>query len=132
MVATLAELDRLVRERGFDTGRQYVYGDSMGAEGVFQLLAKSPDRFAAAVAVSGYTTATDAAAMAKTPLWIIHGSADSVNAVQSVRTIYASILAAGGMHVKYTEYDGLDHVATIVRAVSEPGLVAWILAQRRP
>jgi len=38
--------------RWHDSKRQYLYGESMGAEGILELLAQFPDRFAGAVAVA--------------------------------------------------------------------------------
>jgi predicted esterase len=131
MVDALAELDRVIDEQSFDTQRQYLYGESMGAEGVFMLLVEFPTRFAGAVAVAGYTLDTGASEMAQTPLWILHGSDDTVNPTASSQTIYASILEAGGTQVTYTEYPGLEHSPAIVRAREEPGLLEWLLAQRR-
>ena len=131
MIDALAELDRLIGQYGFDSKRQYLYGESMGGEGVYKLLVEFPTRFASAVAAAGYTLDTGASQMAQTPLWIFHGSDDSINPVENDRTIYQSILDAGGTQVKYTEYPGLDHVPSIEQARSEPGLFDWLLAQRR-
>jgi predicted peptidase len=131
MVDALAELDRVTAQYGLDTKREYVYGESMGAEGVFKLLTEFPTRFAGAVAVAGYTLNTGASKMAQTPLWMLHGSADSINSVTSSQTIYQSILAASGANVKYTEYPDLDHVPAINKAHTEPGLMEWLLTQRR-
>jgi predicted peptidase len=69
--------------------------------------------------------------MAQTPLWILHGSADTINPVDSSRTIYNSILAAGGTNVRYTEYPGLDHSTIWAQVEAEPGLCDWLLVQRR-
>lgn len=131
MIDALAELDRLIQQYGFDSKRQYLYGESMGGEGVYRLLVDFPARFAGAVAVAGYTLDTGASQMAQTPLWIFHGSEDTINPVDNDRAIYQSILAAGGTKVKYTEYPGLDHVPAIEQARGEPGLLEWLLAQRR-
>jgi predicted peptidase len=131
MINALAELDRLIGQYGFDTKRQYVYGESMGGEGVYELLVEFPTRFAGAVAAAGYTLDTGASQMAQTPLWIFHGSDDSISPVENDRTIYQSILDAGGTHVTYTEYSGLDHVPAIEQARMEPGLFQWLLAQHR-
>jgi predicted peptidase len=103
----------------------------MGAEGVFKLLMDFPTRFAAAVAAGGYTLDKGASAMAQTPFWILHGSADSINLVASVRTIHQSILDAGGTKIRYTEYPGLDHMPAIEKGRSEPGLFEWLFAQSR-
>jgi len=135
MKNALAELNRLIEEYGFDPSRQYLYGESMGGEGVYRLLADFPTRFAGAVAAAGYTVNQGANQMAQTPLWIFHGSEDSLSPVANAQTIYQAILqailAAGGTQVKYTEYPGLEHVPAIEKARTEPGVLAWLLAQIR-
>jgi len=85
----------------------------MGGEGVYRLLFDWPTRFAGAISVAGYTVDKGAEQMAQTPLWIVHGADDTTSPVESDRTIYQSILDAGGTQVKYTEYPGLDHVPAI-------------------
>jgi predicted esterase len=131
MVDALAVLDQVIARYGFDSKRQYLYGESMGGEGVFRLLADFPKRFAGAVSAAGYTLDKGASEMAETPLWIFHGSDDSISPVENDRAIYHSILAAGGTQVHYTEYPGLDHVPAIERARTEPGLFEWLLGRRR-
>lgn len=130
MVDALAGLDSVVARYGLDSQRQYLYGESMGAEGVLQLLAHFPTRFAGAVVVAGYTLDQGAEQMAQTPLWLIHGSADTTNLPGSIETIYQSILDVGGTLAKLTLYQGLEHSPAIVAARSEPGLLDWLLAQR--
>lgn len=131
MQNALAELNRLMTEYKFDTSRQYVYGESMGGEGVFRLVADFPTRFSGAVSAAGYTENKGAAQMAQTPLWIFHGDADTISPVANDQAIYQAILAAGGTVVKYTEYPGLDHVPGIERARTEPGLFTWLLSNVR-
>ncbi len=131
MVDAVAMLDQVIAEYGLDGARQYLYGESMGGEGVYRLLVDHPARFAAGTAVAGYTKDAGASQMAETPLWIFHGAADGTSPVENARAIYASIGEAGGTKVKYTEYPGLDHVPAIEKARHEPGLLGWLLAQRR-
>jgi predicted peptidase len=131
MINALAELERLIGQYGFDTKRQYLYGESMGGEGVYKLLVEFPTRFAGAVAAAGYTLDIGASEMAQTPLWIFHGSGDSISPVENDRAIYQSIHDAGGTQVKYTEYPDLEHVPGIEQARVEPGLFEWLLAQHR-
>ena len=131
MIDALAELDRLIGQYGFDTKRQYLYGESMGGEGVYKLLVEFPTRFAGAVAAAGYTLNTGASEMAQTPLWIFHGTEDSISPLENDQAIHQAILDAGGTQVKYTEYPGLEHVPGIEQARVEPGLFEWLLAQRR-
>ena len=130
MVDALAGLDSVMARYGLDSRRQYLYGESMGAEGVLGLLVQFPTRFAGAVVVAGYTLDKGAEQMAQTPLWLIHGSADTTNLPGTIETIYQSILNVGGTLVKLTLYQGLEHSPAIVQARSEPGLLDWLLAQR--
>ena len=131
MVDALHELDSLIDVYGFDTDRCYLYGESMGGEGVYRLLTDFPGRFAGGVTAAGYTINKGADKMARTPLWIFHGENDAISSVDNARTIYQSILDAGGIDVKYTEYPGLDHVPGLEAARSEPGLFEWLLAGSR-
>jgi predicted peptidase len=131
LIDAVANLDRVVADRGFDSKRQYIYGESMGGEGIYRLLVDYPTRFAGAIAVAGYTLDTGADKMAQTPLWIVHGSDDGTSPVENDRAIYQSILKAGGTQVKYTEYPGLDHVPAIEKARSDPAFLPWLLTQRR-
>jgi len=131
MINALHELDSLTGHYGFDTTRRYVYGESMGGEGVYRLLMDFPQRFAGAVSAAGYTPDKGAEAMAKTPLWIVIGSEDEMSPVEESRTIYNSILGAGGSMVKYTEYPDLSHVGGIEKAREDPEILKWLLAQKR-
>jgi len=131
MVTALHELDSLIKHFGFDAERQYLYGESMGGEGVYRLLTDFPDRFAGAISVVGYTVNKGADKMAKTPLWILHGAEDGLSPVANDRAIYQAILDAGGTEVTYTEYPDLDHVPAMEHARTEPGLLAWLLAQKK-
>jgi len=102
------------------------------------LMVKKPTLFAAAVAVAGYTLTVQADQMAQTPLWILHGGSDVYwdgdtpwYLTVSSRNIYAAILAAGGMRVRYTEYPGLDHVSVWGRVEEQADIVPFMLAQNK-
>lgn len=131
MVNALHELDSLANKHGFDTSRVYLYGESMGGEGVYRLLSDFPTRFAGGVVASGYTENKGAEKMAKTPLWIFHGSDDNIASVDNARNIYESIKGAGGTLVNYTEYEGSDHVSAINKVHYEDGVLEWLLSQKR-
>jgi predicted peptidase len=130
MRTVLGLLDRVVAENPVDKARVYVYGESMGAEGAELLVSREPGRFAGAVAVAGAGPARDAPAMARTPLWLFHGSADTVNPVDSSRSFHAAIGAAGGDKSRYTEYPGADHGTIWDLVRREPGVLEWLLRQR--
>lgn len=131
MQDALHELDSLLEVFGLDAARQYLYGESMGGEGVYRLLMDFPTRFAGAVTVAGYTVNRGAAQMAKTPLWIAIGSADELSPVADTRAIVAAIEEAGGTRMKYTEYPDLGHVPAIETARTDSAYLTWLLGQRR-
>jgi dienelactone hydrolase len=127
--ATLALIDHLVATRPIDPNRLYLVGFSMGASTTWQSLAQKPGRFAAAVAIAGVPNVADVAAVARTPLWIVHGNRDDSNPIRHDRAIYQPLVDAGG-RVRFWEIDRLDHTPP-------PWLVAgddfaqWLFAQRR-
>lgn len=131
MINALHELDSLIKVHGLDSSRIYLYGESMGGEGVYRLLMDFPNRFAGAIVASGYTENKGAAQMASTPLWIFHGSDDQTADVSNARTIYQSIQDAGGVLVQYTEYEGYDHVPAMNKVHNEDGVLKWLLAKER-
>ena len=131
MINALHELDSLIRVYGLDSSRIYLYGESMGGEGVYRLLMDFPARFAGAIVASGYTVNKGAKQMASTPLWIFHGSLDQTASVDNARTIYQSIQDSGGTLVKYTEYEGYDHVPAMNKVHSEDGVLEWLLSNKR-
>lgn len=131
MQDALHELDSLVKAHGLDTTRQYLYGESMGGEGVYRLLSDFPARFAGAVDVAGYTPNKKAAEMARTPLWIVIGTEDEMSPIADARAIHEAIVAAGGDKVKFTEYPELGHVPAIEKARTDSTYLGWLLAQVR-
>lgn len=131
MINALHELDSLIKEHGLDSSRIYLYGESMGGEGVYRLLMDFPNRFAGAIVASGYTVNKGAKQMASTPLWIFHGSVDQTADVNNARTIYQSIQDSGGTLAQYTEYEGYDHVPAMNKVHSEDGVLEWLLSKKR-
>jgi pimeloyl-ACP methyl ester carboxylesterase len=59
-----------------DVERIYVVGDSMGAYGAWDTVARHPGRFAAAIAASGSGPRNRLTEILETPFWAIHGIAD--------------------------------------------------------
>ena len=120
----------LCREFNIDTRRIYIAGNSMGGAGVWNLLANSPNYFAAAVICCGGVSPDDGTGSFATPLWDFHGDADEVVPVASSRNRIAARRRAGG-HPLYTEYAGADHNAANRLGFTEPGLPQWLFANRR-
>jgi predicted peptidase len=113
-----------------DPDRVYLMGLSMGGMGTFELLAREPQTFAAAVPICGGTNPALVALYAKqVPLWIFHGTDDGVVAVKNSRRIVQQ-LATLGIVPRYTEYPGVNHNSWD-HAFAEPKLLKWLFGERR-
>jgi predicted peptidase len=143
----LATLDRTLREFSTDSNRVYLVGLSAGGNGVWNLSYRSPERFAALVAVCGWVMPTGerpeailppdsgppypviARRIRSLPIWIWHGEADPVVRVEESRRM-AGALRAEGATLRYTELPGVGHEAW-GPAFDSPELPRWLLGQMR-
>ncbi|MGH3545270.1 MAG: alpha/beta hydrolase-fold protein, partial [Mycobacteriales bacterium] len=75
---TLELLDRHCAHYRIDPARIYLIGLSMGGYGVWDLLCRQPDRFAAAVPICGGADEDAVAAARSVPIWAFHGKLDLV------------------------------------------------------
>jgi predicted peptidase len=144
----LGTLEEAIAQFNGDPNRIYLTGLSMGGYGTFHFAAAHPGRFAALVPICGGITPPQvlrregnpadeaggpyrlaAAGIGATPVWIFHGEADPVVPVSESRRM-AKALEEAGAAVRYTEYEGVGHNSWD-RAYAEPGLLTWMLSQRR-
>src|SRR5262245_15388854 len=96
-------LESVSREFAIDRGRIYLTGQSLGGIGTWDLIAKRPDVFAAAVPLCGEGTPSLAAVMRDMPIWVFHGAKDEAVSVTGSREMVAELRAVGG-GVRYCEY----------------------------
>ncbi|MGH3823572.1 MAG: alpha/beta fold hydrolase [Pseudonocardiaceae bacterium] len=113
-----------------DLQRVYLIGLSMGGFGVWDLLSRWPDRFAAAVVICGGADENAVAAARDVPVWAFHGADDPEVRVERSRKAVAALRAAGGT-ARYTEYPRVRHDSW-VNAFAEPDLLPWLFSHRRP
>jgi predicted peptidase len=123
-------LDSLISKYSIDTNRLYVYGISMGGEGVFDLLHKMPDKFAAGISICGGGNAHWADKISLTPLWMFHGSADDVNPPDLTERVYNRLVEIGATKMRYTNYPGYGHAIWDI-AQSEPSFYEWMFAFKK-
>ncbi len=90
-----AILDSLAAEFSIDANRMYVTGLSMGGFGTWDIIASFPDRFAAAVPMSGGSGSNNAPALLRVPIWNFHGAIDDVVPVQWSRDIITGLQSLG-------------------------------------
>jgi predicted peptidase len=122
-------MDALPGEFHIDPRRLYVTGLSMGGFGTWDILARRPDRLAAAIPVCGGGVVDMAPAFAKTPLWVFHGAIDPLVKPDHSRRMVAAVRQAGGKP-GYTEYPGVGHDAWTM-TYRDPDVLDWLFAQKR-
>ncbi len=129
MAMTLKLVAELERKVAIDPSRRYVTGLSMGGYGTWDAVLRHPDMFAAALPICGGGDERLAARIAKLPVWVFHGAADTAVKPALSRRMVEALRKAGGKP-KYTEYRGVGHDAW-TPASKEPDLLAWLFAQKR-
>jgi predicted peptidase len=117
------------KEYSIDPKRIYLTGLSMGGYGTWDLLARHPELFAAAVPICGGADPATARKIAKIPIWVFHGAKDRAVKVERSREMVKALKEAGG-HPKYTEYPEEGH-ASWVPAYKDPAMMKWLFAQKK-
>lgn len=123
-------LDSVVKEFSVDPSRVYVTGQSMGGYGTWDIVLRNPDSFAAAIPVCGAGDPSQADEIADLPVWAFHGAEDPTVPPSGSREMIEAIREAGG-DPRYTEYPGVKHVGSWVRAWKEDEIVPWLFKQKR-
>ncbi len=144
--AVMEMLRLAAREGSIDPKRLAITGLSQGGHGTIVFASRHPGMFTAAAPVCAYTerrtdtngqrlgergaTPDDPAVVATAeklgtlPVWIFHGSIDSVVPVAESRSLSGAIKKQGG-DVRYTEVEGADHNSWDA-AYADPDLAAWL------
>ncbi len=140
----MAALDATLKEFSTDASHVYLTGLSLGGNGTWYLGQKYTNRFAALVAVAGFVAIrsdripamvpdTDnphsvvARSLAETPVWIVHGDADTAVTVEESRKMSRELEAAGA-DVTYTELAGVGHNSWDAAYANED-LIAWLFSK---
>lgn len=111
-----------------DVNRIYLIGASMGGYGVWDMLIRHNDIFAAGITIGGSGDYSNAAILKDTPIYVFHGEEDKVVFVRNARNMVEAIHNAGGTQVKYVEYKKLGH-DIVESAMMTSGLFDWLFSQ---
>lgn len=126
---TIAELiAQYTAMQSIDSKRVYIIGLSMGAMAIYEITARFPELFAAAVPICGRTDAQRMVAAKDISFWIFHGDNDDVVPVEGSRDVYRVLRDAGTQELRYTEFAGCNHGSWNM-AFNYPGLFEWLFAQ---
>ncbi|MCA1744772.1 MAG: prolyl oligopeptidase family serine peptidase [Bacteroidales bacterium] len=120
----------LLTSEAVDPERLYIMGLSMGAMGTFEILARHPQLFAAAIPICGAGNVAAAVNYAPyTSLWITHGAMDEVVPVKFSQEMYHALKTAEA-DVTYTEFPDANHNAWDP-TFELPGLLDWLFSKSR-
>ena len=128
LAAAMALLDRFLCSEAVDKKRVYAAGISMGGYGMWELITRRPEVFAAAIPVCGAGIPSLASRLTNIAIWAFHGAKDPTVPVSGSRDMVAAIRAAGGRKIRYTEFPEEGHNCWIP-AYREDGLVDWLFEQ---
>lgn len=128
--AIAALLDHIMQDCRIDPQRVYVTGHSMGGRGALYLAYRLPSRFAAVLALSPYSpVAAWSDQLARVPLWVFHGTADSIAPISETRELLQRIETTGG-HPNFGVLEGRDHF--ILDVYDRPEIYEWLASHKRP
>jgi predicted peptidase len=127
MAALKLLISDFVKENNVNDRKIYIVGMSMGAYGTYEMVARNPDLFAAAIAISGDGDLNRAKNMARTQWKIYAGKKDNIVPSSSSERM-ASGLKASGAKVSLTVYPNANHVGSWVKAFEEPDFVSGLFS----
>jgi predicted peptidase len=81
----------------------------MGGSSTINSLDLRPGLFAAGISISGIPDFKETATLAKIPLWLIHGNADTENPMGSDSLLYKELRSLRGKQITFWEVDQLQH-----------------------
>lgn len=120
-------LDDFQNKKFVNKNQIYVMGLSMGGMGTYELLARNPDRFAAAISICGAGDPKYVSNYAKKiPIWAFHGAKDNVVAPLHTMEMVTALLHKEAFP-RLTLYDYANHNSWDP-AFAEPELLPWLFS----
>jgi predicted peptidase len=129
MRLTVGIIEMTIKQFSIDPKRVYLTGLSMGGYGTWDLIARRPDLFAAAVPICGGGDEKTAEKMKSIPVWSFHGAKDGAVKVSRSRNMIAALEKVGAKP-KYTEYPDIGHDSWNP-AYKDAEMFEWLFAQRK-
>lgn len=125
MEALKALIDDFASKNNVDKNRVYIVGLSMGAYGTYEMVARNPGMFAAAIAISGEGDLNRSKNMAHTEWKIYAGKKDNIVTWDKSERM-AKGLENSGAKVSLTVYPDANHMGSWVNAFAEPDFCSWL------
>ena len=118
-------IDLAIEQHAIDTNRIYLTGLSMGGFGTWQIASHHPDRFAAIVPICGGGTPHMAFKLRNTPVWVFHGSKDTIIPILKSEEMVRSLKLEGNDAI-FTVYPDTGHDAW-TETYNKDELYNWFL-----
>ena len=125
MQALKGLIDDFASKNNVDQNRIYIVGISMGAYGTYEMVARNPGKFAAAIAISGDGDLNRSQNMAKTQ-WRIYGGKKDAIVPSDKSERMAKGLKDSGAKVTLKIYPDANHMGSWVHAFAEPDFCSWL------
>jgi len=131
MAAAIELIEQTIKEHPVDTNRIYVTGLSMGGFGTWDLMARRPELFAAAMPIcgGGDTRPAFVSKIKHIPTWVIHGDKDTVVRYQRSKEMVEALQRAGGKP-KFTTRKNVGHNSW-TDTYRDPTFIQWMFAQKK-
>ncbi len=133
--AVTAMVEDLIAEDYVDANRIYISGVSMGGCGTWEIIARRPDLFAAAIPMCGSAIVSTADRLLDIAIWAFHGLSDNTVQPAGSQLICDAIKAAGGTKVTLTTVKDMGHdiagYAYSAKTESGQTLAEWVLSQSK-
>ena len=129
--AVVEVIKNVCSEYNVDKSRIYATGLSMGGFATWDLIARHPSIFAAAMPVCGGGDPSRAKILADIPIRTFHGFLDDVVPAEGTREMYAAISAVGKGKITYTEFPGDGH-AIWDPVYSDSTNIKWLFSHKKP
>ncbi len=127
--AVLALVEDTAKKNPIDRKRIYITGLSMGGFGTWDMLARSPQTWAAAIPICGGGQAKAAGNFKEIPIWIFHGATDDVVPPKASGMMATELDRIGGK-AKLTMYPGVGHDSW-TQTYRDAEVIKWLFAQKK-
>lgn len=115
-------VDSLKRSLNIDSNRVYVVGYSMGGSTVMNSLSERPDLFAAGISISGVPQFENPEEMSNIPIWLIHGTSDDVNPIDSDQKFYNEYSS----NIRFWKHRNKNHNNIVTKHILGDAMPKWL------
>ncbi len=121
-------VSKVISDKNIDPSRVYITGISMGATAAWEFLYRYPDFFAAALILNGRADPNAANHIARTPVWLAHGTEDNIAPISNSIEM-TNALKANNADIVFREYKAGHQISSY--AYTQESL-SWLLNKYKP